>query len=190
MGKATIKITSAKTKKYKSVNTTVTVTVVTNTETETVERVVSSTIEHNWIEYVPREKRVARDSLKIHSGDGAYQSVNINFQDMHTKSLGLDDVDISTRANALAALEVLDRALEYALNEAANIGSVLRLFEYTASVLTTMNENVQASESAIRDADMAREITNYDKSILLSQTAQAMFAHANQNSDDVLGLIK
>lgn len=53
-----------------------------------------------------------------------------------------------------------------------------------------MNENVQASESVIRDADMAKEITNYTKANLLSQTAQAMLAHANQNSDDVIGLIK
>lgn len=170
--------------------TTVTQTVVTGTETEQVEYVVENRIAHTFLTYEQRERLTAREGLKIHSGDGAFQSISINFQDMHTKSMGLDSVDISTRANALAAIEVLERALEYVLNEAANIGSFLSRFEHTASVLTTMNENVQASESAIRDADLAKEITNYTRVNLLSQSAQAMLAHANQNSEDVIGLIR
>lgn len=172
-----------------TVPTTVTRTVVTGTETVEVERVVENEILHSSLEYVEQEKLTARERLKIHNGEKSHESINIDFQDMRTKALGLNEVDISTRANALAAIEVLERALEYTLNESANIGAALRRFEHTASVLTTMNTNVQASESKIRDADMAKEITNYTKASLLSQTAQAMFAHANQSSEDVLGLV-
>ena len=61
---------------------------------------------------------------------------------------------------------------------------------YTSSNLTTASENVQASESTIRDADMAKEMTEYTKSNVLAQSAQSMLAQANQNASGVLSLLQ
>ena len=61
---------------------------------------------------------------------------------------------------------------------------------YTSCNLTTASENVQASESTIRDADMAKEMTEYTKSNVLAQSAQSMLAQANQNASGVLSLLQ
>ncbi len=62
--------------------------------------------------------------------------------------------------------------------------------KYTSNNLVVASENVQASESTIRDADMAKEMTAYTKNNVLTQAAQAMLAQANQNSSTVLSLLK
>lgn len=102
----------------------------------------------------------------------------------------LDDVDVVTKKNANVAIRVIDGAIEYALNEATRIGSYLQRLDYTDSNLIVMNENVQAAESAIRDADMAKEMTEYTKFNILTQSAQAMLAQANQNGSAVLSLLQ
>ena len=81
-------------------------------------------------------------------------------------------------------------ALQKALDEQANIGVVQTRLSYTSSNLTTASENVQNSESTIRDADMAKEMTNYTKNNVLLQAAQSMLAQANQNSSAILSLLQ
>ena len=66
----------------------------------------------------------------------------------------------------------------------------LKVVSFTAANLTTASENTQASESVIRDADMAKEMTNYTKNNVLMQSAQSMLAQANQNSSMVLSLLQ
>ncbi len=102
----------------------------------------------------------------------------------------LDDIDVITKQNSNVAIRVLDGAIEYALNEATNIGAYLQRLDYTGANITVMNENVQASESTIRDADMAKEMTEYTKFNVLQQAAQSMLAQANQNSSAVLSLLQ
>ncbi|MBQ9441390.1 MAG: hypothetical protein IJU55_00045 [Selenomonadaceae bacterium] len=102
----------------------------------------------------------------------------------------LDDISVTTKHNANIAIRVLDGAIDYALNEATQIGSYLQRLDYTDSNLVVMNENVQAAESSIRDADMAKEMTEYTKFNILTQSAQAMLAQANQNSSGVLSLLQ
>lgn len=102
----------------------------------------------------------------------------------------LDDISVTTKHNSNIAIRVLDGAIDYALNEATQIGSYLQRLDYTGSNLVVMNENVQAAESSIRDADMAKEMTEYTKFNILTQSAQAMLAQANQNSSGVLSLLQ
>jgi len=75
-------------------------------------------------------------------------------------------------------------------DQAIEIGALQNRLGYTSSNLTTASENVQASESTIRDADMAKEMTAYTKHNVLTQSAQAMLAQANQNSSAVLSLLQ
>ena len=81
-------------------------------------------------------------------------------------------------------------SIQKALDQQTTIGSVESRLEYTSSNLTTASENVQASESTIRDADMAKEMTNYTKNNVLLQAAQSMLAQANQSSSNVLSLLQ
>ena len=102
----------------------------------------------------------------------------------------LDNISVTTRENANIAIRVIDGAIEYALDQATNVGAYLSRLEYTADNVTTSADNVQASESTIRDADMAKTMTDYTKNNVLIQTAQAMLAQSNQNSNFVLGLLR
>ena len=102
----------------------------------------------------------------------------------------LDDISVTTKYNANIAVRVLDGAIESALGEATNVGAYLQRLEYTNANITTMGENVQAAESTIRDADMAKEMTAYTKYNILTQAAQSMLAQANQNSSSVLSLLQ
>ena len=102
----------------------------------------------------------------------------------------LDQIDVKTRFNANVAIRVLDGAIEYALNESTKLGSYLQRLDYTDANVTTMSENIQGAESTIRDADMAKEMTDYTKSNVLVQSAQAMLAQANQNLSQTLSLLQ
>ena len=100
-----------------------------------------------------------------------------------------DIVSVSTRDDANAAINAIDNAITKVLDEQTNIAGALSRFEFTATNITTMFTNDQASESVIRDADMATEMAAYAKYNILSQTAQAMLAHANQEPNSVLNLL-
>ena len=102
----------------------------------------------------------------------------------------IDDISVTTKENANIAIRVLDGALEYALDQATRMGAYLQRLEFTDINVTTMGENVQASESTIRDADMAKEMTSYTKANVLAQAAQSMLAQANQNSSAILNLLQ
>lgn len=141
------------------------------------------------IEPVEVEVRTARP-LWIQAGTQSGQRTHIFIEDMRTEALGINYADVTTQAKANDTIAVISSAIEIALEEATNLGAYLNRMEYTAINVTTMNDNVQASESTIRDADMAKEMVTYTKSNLLRQSSQTMFAQANQNGEAVLGLLQ
>ena len=135
------------------------------------------------------------NAISLQVGAKANQSIKVGLTDMRAEALGLQGSDgtklnISTQDKANAAINVLDNAIQKALDQQTTIGSVESRLEYTSTNLTTASENVQASESAIRDADMAKEMTNYTKNNVLLQAAQSMLAQANQSSSNVLSLLQ
>ncbi len=97
---------------------------------------------------------------------------------------------LRTRQGAQDFLGDLDQALKYALHAATSLGSQMMRMDISDANITTNHENTVASESTIRDADMAKEMTEYTKANVLSQAAQSMLAQANQNSSSVLGLLQ
>ena len=135
------------------------------------------------------------NAINLQVGASANQSIKVGLTDMRAEALGLkgDDgttLNISTQNKANAAINVLDNAIQKALDQQTTIGSVESRLEYTSTNLATASENVQASESTIRDADMAKEMTNYTKNNVLLQAAQSMLAQANQSSSNVLSLLQ
>ena len=146
-------------------------------------------------ETVRAQNKSDDNAISLQVGAAANQSIKVGLTDMRAEALGLkgDDgttLNISTQNKANAAINVLDNAIQKALDQQTTIGSVESRLEYTSSNLTTASENVQASESTIRDADMAKEMTNYTKNNVLLQAAQSMLAQANQSSSNVLSLLQ
>jgi flagellin len=99
-------------------------------------------------------------------------------------------LDISTYENATAAVHIIDTALTSISDQRAKLGAVQNRLEHTIKNLDTSSENLQASESRIRDVDMAKEMMEYTKNNILQQAAQAMLAQANQAPQGVLQLLR
>lgn len=102
----------------------------------------------------------------------------------------LDDARVTTAQDSKVAIRIVEGALDYAIEQAVSVGAYLQRLDYTDANVITMGENTQSAESAIRDADMAKEMTDYAKNNLLMQASQSMLAQANQSSSDVLGLLQ
>ena len=144
--------------------------------------------------------RAENDSKKDNSiimqvGTKAGQSIKVGLTDMKAAALGLQGEDgktlsVGNKKDANAAINVLDSAIQKALDQQTTIGAVESRLEYTQSNLTTASENVTAAESTIRDADMAKEMMNYTKNNVLMQAAQSMLAQANQSSSNALSLLQ
>ena len=146
-------------------------------------------------ETVRAQNKSDDNAISLQVGAKANQSIKVGLTDMRAEALGLQGADgtklnISNQAKANAAINVLDNAIQKALDQQTTIGSVESRLEYTSTNLTTASENVQSSESTIRDADMAKEMTNYTKNNVLLQAAQSMLAQANQSSSNVLSLLQ
>jgi flagellin len=99
-------------------------------------------------------------------------------------------LDVSTSDNAAAAIKVLDDATATVSSERAKLGAFQNRLEHTINNLGTSAENLTAAESRIRDVDMAKEMMEFTKNNILQQAAQAMLAHANQQPQGVLQLLR
>jgi len=134
-------------------------------------------------------------TVALQIGTKANQAIMLGFGDMRSTALGLKSTDgktvsLATQKKANSAINIFDRAIEKALNQQTSIGALQSRLEYTSSNLVIAAENVQNSESVVRDADMAREMTEYTRNNVLLQAAQSMLAQANQNSSGVLSLLQ
>lgn len=140
------------------------------------------------------------NALSLQIGTSSNQSINVGLSDMRARALGLQgtdattgvvkNIDVTTKDNANVAINVLDTAITKVLSEQTKIGSVESRLDYTSANLTTASENVSAAESTIRDANMAKEMTEFTKNNILMQASQAMLAQANQSTQNVLSLLQ
>jgi flagellin len=113
-----------------------------------------------------------------------------------------DSIDISTTAladfsagAAVAAIDIADSntlvaAITEVSTQRAELGAVQNRFEHTLNNVNVAVENLSASESRIRDTDMAQEMVSFTRSQILSQAGTAMLAQANQGSQGVLQLLR
>ena len=139
---------------------------------------------------IENAEHVTGHPLIIHTGPKANQHLPVFINSMHPIAMGLNGTKIHPREEALQALDTVDSAIEYALDEATRMGAYRTRLSQTEGTLTTNDENTTASMSAIVDADMAALMTQYTKDNVLSQAAQLMLAQANQTSSSVLSLLQ
>jgi flagellin len=99
-------------------------------------------------------------------------------------------VDLSTAAGSIAALTVLDKAINTVTDSRASMGAYQNRLTASIANLEVTSMNLQASRSRILDTDYAKETTNLAKSQIIQQAATAMLAQANQSAQSVLSLLK
>ena len=97
---------------------------------------------------------------------------------------------VTTIEKATKFMDDVDQAMKYLLHCATNLGAQCQRMDVMNANLVTSDESTQASESLIRDADMAKEMVGYEKNNILTQTAQSALAQANQTSSGVLNILQ
>jgi flagellin len=143
---------------------------------------------------------LTQSGITFQIGANAAQTMVIGISDMRTTAIGkttvnsvdykLADIDVSTKDGAQVAIQVLDTAIKEVSSERSKLGAYQNRLEHTINNLGTSSENLTASESRIRDVDMAKEMMEFTKNNILSQAAQAMLAQANQQPQGVLQLLR
>ena len=135
--------------------------------------------------------KTAGGGLTLQIGDTAddYNQMKVFVGDMHTKALGIANLDISNQDGAAAAIETIRNAINQVSGVRGDLGAVQNRLEHTQNNLSVMAENIQDAESTIRDTDVAEEMMSYVKNNILVQSAQAMLAQANQVPQGVLQLL-
>ena len=100
---------------------------------------------------------------------------------------GLDTINLDTDPSA--AITVIDGAIDMVSQQRGTLGAVQNRLESTISNLQVTSENLAASESRIRDADVAAEMISFTRSQILQQAGTAMLGQANANSSSALRLL-
>ena len=128
--------------------------------------------------------------LQIGANEG--QTMSFTLDEMSAAALGVDgnNVDLSTQDSAKKATTTIDNAIKTISKARGQMGAVQNRLEHTINNLDTASENLQTSESRIRDTDMAKEMVEYSKNNILMQAGQSMLAQANQSNQGVLSLLQ
>jgi flagellin len=121
------------------------------------------------------------------AGAGAAAGASGGFD---STDLGVSGVNLGTQLGASNAITDLDDAIKAVSTSRANLGALQNRFEHTINNLNVSIENLSASESRVRDADMAQEMMQFTRNQILSQAGTAMLAQANQGSQGVLQLLR
>ncbi|NLX64576.1 MAG: flagellin Hag [Clostridiaceae bacterium] len=100
------------------------------------------------------------------------------------------DISLATQASASSAISTIDKAIRLVSSQRSKLGAMQNRLEHTINNLNTTAENLTASESRIRDVDMAKEMMEFTKNSILQQAATAMLAQANQQPQGVLQLLQ
>ncbi|WP_214745966.1 flagellin [Exiguobacterium sp. s189] len=184
-----------------------------NALTEEVTRIAETT-EFNSKKIMNGEYKEEKSTLFFQIGAGNNEAVVLNVQDMRAHALGITttagggalstvdhDNDQATADVSYYSLSVLtpdkageaiakfDAAINRVSLERSKLGAIQNRLEANVSVVAIGSENLTASESRIRDADMAREMMDFARLNILNQSGMAMIAQSNALPQGVLQLL-
>lgn len=154
----------------------------------------------------------ADNALFIQTNAGANEGISLTIDDMRALNIGIastiqpndavrtldfpsDDgtpeyaLSVMTNSDADQAINLYTKAIDTISQQRSKLGAIQNRFEAMSSVLSVSKENLTASESRIRDTDMAREMMEYAKYNILNQSGMAMIAQANALPQGVLQLL-
>ena len=142
---------------------------------------------------------IQKNTLTFQFGAYANQTRQVNIGSAFAYNLGngavadanVSTIDVTTAQGAQDAIKVLDQAISDVSSVRATLGATQKnVLESSASSLSVAQENISASESSIRDTDMAGEMVNFTKLQMLNQVGVAMLAQANQVPQQLLTLLR
>ena len=158
---------------------------------------ISQTAEFNGMTLL--SGRFAEDGIKLQVGANTDQNFTVKLGNMSATALGLkgtgqdgteQSISLSDPESANMALSTVDEALKTVNKNRADIGASMNRMEMAQKGINIASENIAASESRIRDADMAKTITEHVKNQILQQSSVSLLSQANANSQNVLALLK
>ena len=123
-------------------------------------------------------------------GSNESESLGIQFAGINSTILATKSLDLSDGALAAKAISTIDAAIQTVSKDRANLGAYQNRFEHTIASINVAVQNLSASESQIRDTDMASEMVSYTRNQILSQAGTSMLAQANQAPQSVLKLLQ
>lgn len=130
-------------------------------------------------------------SAQFQTGPNANQRTTLNIGSFTSATLGVDAIDMTSATGSQDALAKIDAAISNLNRRRGEIGSFMRnVLETNVRSLGIAKENLTATESNVRDVDMAEEMTKYTKLQILQQSGVAMLAQANQAPQTVLSLLR
>jgi flagellin len=135
-------------------------------------------------------------SMWLHIGANMDQRTQVYIGTMTAAALGIRNVGteeiltLQTPEDANRAIGTLDESLKKINKQRADLGAYQNRLEKTVEGLDVAAENTQASESRIRDTDMAYQMVEFTKNQILTQSGTAMLAQANAQSQTVLSLLR
>jgi flagellin len=114
-----------------------------------------------------------------------------DFKDMTVEGgvLNLSLASINTQSSSLTAMNILDLAIERTSQERGAVGAVMNRLDYTVSFTANAIENIQSSESTVRDADFAQEISDLSRSQILGQSAQSVMIQSRLSVERVMEIL-
>ena len=118
-------------------------------------------------------------TVTLQAGAQTSQTLTINVAGAKTNDLGVSAVHVSTMALAVSAISTIDNAIQSVNTLRSNLGAYQNRLEFTINTLAIQEENSAASESAIRDADMASETIAYTRNQILVSAGTSVLAQAN-----------
>lgn len=125
----------------------------------------------------------------IQSGANTKQAILMEWDTFNAYTLGIGDDTTLTRESSEKLLGHVDKAVEKINGIRSTFGAYTNRMSYAQAVDDISGENLQSSESVLRDADMAEEMVNFSKENILSQAAQSMLAQATSINEGVLSLL-
>ena len=144
----------------------------------------------------PTGENTVTASMWLHIGANMDQRAQVFIGTMTSQALNLRNIgdeqimSLASPDDANRAIGTLDEALKKINKQRADLGAYQNRLEYTVNGLNIGAENLQASESRIRDTDMAKEMVEFTKNQVLTQAGTAMLAQANQSTQSVLSLLQ
>ncbi len=143
----------------------------------------------------------AQNSLNFQIGGNANQTTSVSMKSMRASQLGnavsnasgfrsLNEIEVTDASRAQDAIRVIDKAIEEVSATRGEMGAFQKNnLESNLNYLRIAHENVQSSESVIRDADMAAEMAAFTRNQIMVESSMAMLAQANQKQQSILKLL-
>ncbi|AGT44679.1 flagellar filament core protein [Treponema pedis str. T A4] len=141
-------------------------------------------------------ENVVTASMWFHIGANMDQRMRVYIGTMSAAAVGIREIGsekimtIETADSANMSIGTIDEGLKKINKQRADLGAYQNRMELTVVGINIAAENLQAAESRIRDADMAKQMVEYTKNQILSNTGIAMLAQANNNSQQVMSLLR